>query len=85
MPDHPETTALDTPPAESERYWIAAARLAGDLPERTINSLSRHLVPSADGSLITLPPDTWQGMWKLMHMMKAIGEPAPTSGVPDAE
>lgn len=53
--------------------WIEAADAAGQLSEKTTSFLSCMLVPGGEGrGLIQLPPDTWQGMWRLMHMVKAL-------------
>lgn len=57
-----------------KKYWIAAADKAGKLPAGALRDLEAHLVPNGEGRLITLPADTWQGMWKLMHMHKALAE-----------
>ncbi len=58
--------------------WIDAANDAGPLSDRALSFLSSILVPGPDGRVITLPEDTWQGMWRLMHMARSMCDAAPT-------
>ena len=54
--------------------WIDAADAAGELDDDTCNALSAHLIPGEGGKLITLPPETWRGAWRLIHMHKYLSE-----------
>jgi len=58
----------------SVKPWIKAADDAGELSPDTTSFLSCMLVPDKDGKLITLPENTWQGMWRLMHMARVIAD-----------
>lgn len=53
--------------------WIEAADKAGPLPQGALDFLTVMLVP-VDGKLVTVPPETWQGMWRLAHMAKALDD-----------
>ena len=57
--------------------WIEAADAAGPLPQGALDFLATMLVP-IDGKLVVVPPETWQGMWRLAHMAKALEEMHPT-------
>lgn len=60
------------PRAEPARSpWIEAADKAGTLSDEATDFLACHLVPDGKGNLITLPAATWQGMWRLMHLVRA--------------
>lgn len=54
--------------------WIKAADDAGPLTEGAADFLSCMLVPNTEGRLVTLPAETWQGMWRLMHMARVIDQ-----------